>query len=109
MKDSSNDLNYSSVPSETKKSSIVVNQVSPGISMVAQTYEPFSTICPFCKKKITTYANQNFNCATCFLCYCTGCFLYCCIQICRGKDICCFDAIHECPKCGKTVAVYNSC
>ena len=51
MKDSSNDLNYSSVPSEPKKSSIVENQASPGISMVAQTYEPFSTICPFCKKK----------------------------------------------------------
>ena len=90
-------------------SSIVVNQVSPGISMIAHTYLPFETECPFCKKEITTDAIQTFNCGTCFLCYSTGFCLFCCIQICREKDICCYDAVHRCPYCRKTIAVYNSC
>ncbi len=90
-------------------SAIVVNQVAPAMSVVAHTSSPFATVCPFCKSQITTTAIQTFNCGTCLLCYCTGLCLFCCIQLCRGKDICCYDAIHKCPACGQTVAVYNSC
>ena len=104
-----NSANSSEVALPRRETSIVVNQVAPGISMIADTYLPFETECPFCKKEITTTAIQTFNCGTCCLCYFTGLFLFCCIQLCRGKDICCYDAVHKCPECGKTVAVYNSC
>ena len=104
-----NSANSSEVALPRRETSIVVNQVSPGISMIAHTYLPFETECPFCKKEITTDAIQTFNCGTCFLCYSTGFCLFCCIQICREKDICCYDAVHRCPYCRKTIAVYNSC
>ena len=104
-----NSSDSTGVTGPRRGASIVVNQMSPGISMIAYTYMPYETECPFCKKEITTNAIQTFNCGTCCLFYCTGLFLYCCIQICRGKDICCYDAVHKCPNCGKTVAVYESC
>ena len=88
---------------------IVVNQVVPNYSVVAHTSSPFATQCPYCKSAITTTAVQTFNCATCMLCCWTGLVLFICIQLCRGKDICCYDAVHRCPSCGQTVAVYNSC
>ena len=88
---------------------VVVNQVVPSYSVVAHTSSPFSTVCPSCKNQITTTAVQTFNCATCCMCCYTGLVLFICIQCCRGKDLCCYDAVHKCPVCGQTVAIYNSC
>ena len=88
---------------------IIVNQVSPSYGVIAHTSSPFSTVCPSCKNQITTTAVQTFNCGTCLLCCWTGYVLFICLQLCRGKDICCYDAVHRCPVCGQTVAIYNSC
>ena len=88
---------------------IVVNQVGPAISIQANTSSPFQTTCPYCQSAILTTSVKTFNCATCLLCYCTGICLFCCIQCCRGKDFCCYDAVHSCPNCGKVLAQYVSC
>ena len=89
---------------------IVVNQRVPvGIAVVANTSSPFATVCPFCHNNIMTNSLQTFNCCTCLLCCCTSLIIFLCIQAIRGKDFCCYDAIHSCPRCGKTIATYQSC
>ena len=89
---------------------IIVNQVAPvGAMVVANTSSPFACVCPYCRSQIMTNSLQTFNCCTCLMCYCTGLLLFLCIQAVRGKDFCCYDAIHSCPRCGKTIASYNSC
>ena len=90
-------------------SAIVVNQVVPTMTVMANTSYPFATTCPFCKKGITTTSVQTCSCKACLLCYFTGCLFYVCIQCCRGKDFCCYDAVHSCPECGNTIAQYIAC
>ena len=90
---------------------VVVNQAIPAAPLMidCNTSSSFSTVCPFCRREIMTNSIQTFNCASCLLCYMSGFFLYCCFQLCRGKEILCCDAEHRCPNCGGTVARYYSC
>ena len=90
-------------------SAVIVNQGQPMITLTANTSSSFATVCPFCKASITTTAIKSFNCCTCLLCYCTGLVFFCCVQLIRGKDVCCYDAQHKCPGCGQIIAVYDSC
>ena len=70
---------------------------------------PVSLTCLFCNKPMTTKVNTTWNNSTClFCCYLCPC-CYCCIQSYRGKDFCCFDAIHRCPHCKNVVGTYTSC
>ena len=88
---------------------IVVNQGGAGLALPANTSKSYATTCPGCGQSIMTNAIRTFNCCTCLLCYCTGILCFLCIQACRGKDFCCYDAVHSCPNCGRTLASYNSC
>ena len=90
---------------------IVINQQSPAMMIHPNMFKttPVSLNCTFCKKPITTTVTQTFNCCACCLCWCTGLLLYVCIQLCRGKDICCYDARHTCPYCGNVVGTYTAC
>ena len=60
-------------------------------------------------KPVTTLVTKEFNCCACLLCFCTGLIWYVCIQACRGKDICCYDARHTCPSCGNVLGQYTAC
>ena len=90
---------------------IVVNQNAPYVrtNFEVNRSSAFYTTCQFCQQKVLTKSIQTFNCCTCLFCCCTGCLFYSIIQIIRGKDICCYDAIHRCPNCGQTICEYNSC
>ena len=90
---------------------IVVNQggAGAGLALPANTSKPYVTTCPGCGQSVLTNANRTFNCCTCLLCYCTGICFFLCIQACRGKDFCCYDAVHSCPSCGRTLSSYQSC
>ena len=88
---------------------IVVNQGGAGLALPANTSKSYATTCPGCGQSIMTNAIRTFNCCTCLLCYCTGILCFICIQACRGKDFCCYDAVHSCPNCGRTLASYQSC
>ena len=88
---------------------IVVNQGGAGLALPANTSKSYATTCPGCGQSIMTNSIRTFNCCTCLLCYCTGILCFLCIQACRGKDFCCYDAVHSCPNCGRTLASYNSC
>ena len=88
---------------------IIVNQGGGGVAQTANTSKPFAATCPGCGKGIMTNSVRTCNCCTCLLCYCTGIIFFLCIQACRGKDFCCYDAVHSCPECGRTIASYNSC
>ena len=87
---------------------IVVNQVVT-VNTEARTYTPYATVCPYCKKKVTTVPVKHFNCGTCLLCYFTGLLFYICFQLIRQKELCCFDALHKCPNCRQTISTYQSC
>ena len=90
---------------------IVVNQQSPAVMVHPGMFKttPVALNCTFCHKPITTNVTQTFNCCACLLCWCTGILLYICIQCCRGKDFCCYDASHTCPYCGNVVGTYTAC
>ena len=90
-------------------SQVVVNQVVPVMPVIAHTSQPFTAICPNCKVSILTNSDRKFNCCTCCLCCWTGLLIYLCIQCCREKDFCCYDAVHTCPRCGGVIANYQSC
>ena len=70
--------------------------------------DPVYLNCPFCRQNITTTVETSFSCLACCICMFTGLTLYLCIQLCRGKDICCQDAIHICPCCGKQLGYYKA-
>ena len=67
-----------------------------------------SMTCPFCRKTITTKTKAKINFLACFCCLMFN-ILYCCVQICGGKNPCCCDISHICPNCGKIVGHYDSC
>ena len=91
---------------------IVVNQATPTVIISRPLNlgtSPVSTTCPFCRNFVATVVEQSFNCGTCCLCWCTGFCFFALFQLCRGKDICCYDAVHKCPRCGKIIGTYDSC
>ena len=100
-----------SLQSQQMPSSIVLNQQEPSVFIPPNMFklQPVSLNCNFCHKPITTTVTQEFNCCACLLCWCTGLLWYVCIQACRGKDICCYDARHTCPSCGNVLGQYTAC
>ena len=98
-------------PLQSAPNTIVVNQQGPATMVHPDMFKttPVALNCTFCHKPITTNVNKTFNCCACCLCYFTGILLYVCIQCCRGKDICCYDASHTCPYCGNVVGTYTAC
>ena len=91
------------------QAAVVVNQVVPVATVISHTSSPFATTCQYCKNQITTTAIQTFNCSACLLCCWTGWIFFCCFQLIREKDICCYDAVHKCPICGNTISIYSAC
>ena len=90
---------------------VVVNQQYPEMNLPKNLFKvnPVALNCPFCKKVITTSVTQNCNCLACLICWFTGCLCYMCIQMCRGKDVCCYNAKHTCPYCQNVIANYTPC
>ena len=92
---------------------IVVNQATPQVVNVvgAQTFGtvPVSITCQFCKNPVTTTVEKSCSCGACCLCMMTGFIFYACIQCCRGKEICCCDAVHKCPSCQQQLGAYQAC
>ena len=96
----------------TMPSNIVVNQQNAGQVLYNPDMfklTPVSIICPSCKKPIITNVETSFSCLACLFCCCTYLLFYICIQAIRGKDICCQDADHKCPFCGRLIASYRAC
>ena len=98
-------------PLQPAPNTIVVNQQGPATMVHPDMFKttPVALNCTFCHKPITTNVSKTFNCCACCLCYFTGIIWYVCIQACRGKDICCYDASHTCPYCGNVVGTYTAC
>ncbi len=92
---------------------IIVNQATPQVVNVvgAQTFKtvPVSMTCQFCKNPVTTTVEKSCSCGACCLCIMTGFIFYACIQCCRGKEICCCDAVHKCPSCQQQLGAYQAC
>ena len=99
------------VPQGGMPNTIVVNQQVPAVMINPNMFKttPIAITCTFCNKPITTTVTQKFNCCACCLCWFTGLIWYVCIQLCRGKDICCYDASHTCPYCGNVGGTYTAC
>ena len=85
--------------------SVIVNQVRPDDFKV----DPIALKCQFCGKMVTTKVKKDINICACLLCYCTCLLFYICVQLCRGKSLCCWNAEHRCPQCGNVVGTYSAC
>lgn len=69
---------------------------------------PIAMTCPNCGNTITTITKSKFNFIACFCLFFFGMF-YCCFQACTNRNLCCFDIVHICPICGRTLGYYKSC
>ena len=69
---------------------------------------PITMKCPHCKVRITTETKSSFNFLACCSFFFCG-LLFFIFQAIEGKNICCCDIIHKCPRCGKTLGSYKSC
>lgn len=69
---------------------------------------PVSMTCPHCKTLITTQTDPKLNFLACCCCLLFSIY-YFCFQLCVGKNPCCCDVIHRCPKCGMILGEYDSC
>ena len=109
-----NDLNQSNPPEDEDENVVGVL--------------PIEMDCPSCNNKIKTNTESKCNCSTFFLiilmilsfpiiCILSVCkagrrsykLCYCCNNEDEGCCNCCNDVTHTCPKCGKVVAVSDSC
>ena len=102
------------VVATVSSSEVVVNQPAPEVALSALNPDiykiaPVTVKCPFCKKVVTTSVETSCSCAACCFCCWTGYLIYMCIQCCRNKDICCCNAEHSCPSCGKQIGHYSAC
>ena len=99
------------VPPQGPPVVVIQNQEQPVAVINPNMFKttPIALTCMFCKKPVTTNVRRTCNVCACLLCYFTGLVFYVCVQCCRGKDICCYDAEHTCPQCGNVVGTYNSC
>ena len=70
--------------------------------------QPVTMTCRFCRNLITTRTESNLNFLACCCCLIFN-ILYCCVQICADKNVCCCDITHVCPKCGGILGYYKSC
>ena len=70
--------------------------------------EPTVINCPFCQQNVTTNVERSFSCCACCIFMFTGLILFICIQVIRGKDILCQNAVHYCPYCKNKVGIYNA-
>ena len=67
-----------------------------------------ATTCIYCRKPIMTKTETKFSFLACFCFLLTG-MLYCCFQFCSGRNICCCNIYHRCPRCGRILGAYKSC
>ena len=87
---------------------VVTNQEQMIDPKIFKTH-PVAIKCQFCKRPMTTKVTKQCNCCACCLCYFTGIVFYVCVQACRGKDLCCYDAEHRCPFCDNVAGTYTAC
>ena len=112
---------YSKPIIETPKSSypIVINQEMPTLTPISFSSNPVDLTCPFCKKRITSNVEINFNCCTCLLyllisilcalpCLFCSAFFHLENIYCNCDCNCCCDATHKCPNCQKIIGIHES-
>ena len=88
---------------------VIINQPVAVVDPRMFKTTPVALTCMFCNTPITTVVRTTCNCCACVLCWFTGLLFYVCVQCCRDKDICCYDAVHKCPHCGNIVGTYTAC
>ena len=69
---------------------------------------PANVVCPYCRNQVVTLVETNFNCLNCLFC-CWFVELWLIIELVRGKDLNCTDAVHKCPSCGQVIGNYSAC
>ena len=93
---------------------IVSNQVLPSnvqnqvnLNIILKTNPQFIT-CPQCGYSGITRTVNNFNIVNCLCCWFTDPICWLLFQVCRGKDISCFDATHFCASCNVLLGNYSA-
>ena len=95
--------------------SLIINQTSPSVIttvVINPDYfklNPITIQCPFCHRMITTDVKTSWSCLALCLWGFTGWIPYFCIQCCRGKELCCQNAVHYCPCCNNQIGKYSAC
>jgi hypothetical protein len=65
--------------------------------------------CPYCKNQAITRTEKKCSTANAICCVFTLLLPWALFQVCRGKDLNCYDANHFCTRCGNTLANYHAC
>ena len=90
-------------PSVNQQQPIVIYQQPPILKTT-----PASAVCPHCKNQVLTVVETSFNCLNCCFC-CFAFYAWIIVELVRGKELNCTDAIHKCPSCGNVIGSYDAC
>ena len=92
---------------------IIVNQpINPQVIYIDTSNlrnSPCSMTCPYCNGQISTEVKKSFNWFNCVFCLWAG---FCCwtgMQLCKNKELNCYDSEHFCPTCHNKIGDYSSC
>ena len=92
---------------------IIVNQpIHPKVIYIDSSKlknSPCLMSCPFCKSQISTNVKKSFNWINCVFCLWAGACCWAGMQLCRNKELNCYDSEHYCPVCRNKIGDYSSC
>lgn len=94
---------------------IINNQTTPSgncdlliLSTVLKS-QPVTVECPFCKGVCVTRTERQLSWKSCLFSLLGTPYLWFLTQICRNKDLNCYNAKHYCLKCNAELGEYSAC
>lgn len=66
-------------------------------------------LCPFCTISGMTIVEKEYSCSNILCCIFSTPITWLLFQVCRQKDLNCYNVTHRCQKCGNVLGTYRSC
>lgn len=66
-------------------------------------------LCPFCHISGMTIIEKECSCSNVVCSIFTTPLSWLIYQVCRRKDLNCYNATHRCQKCGNVLGIYKAC
>ena len=86
---------------------VAKNETEKTVVNTLRSHEVF-TFCPNCRKGVATTTQKTYNVINTVLCVALNC-VWMCNQMIKAKDMNCYDSVHTCSSCNKTLGKYSAC
>ena len=106
---SQNSQNQNQNQPQTVMVGVAVPVANNQVNQIIFKSTPVLAICRNCGYNGLTRTVTTCSIANCLCCLFTDPICWCCFQLCRGKDLNCYDAVHCCPRCSAVLGNYSAC